>query len=316
MNEYKETIGVLERAFKLLEIICKEKEFTSQTIAKKLNCSERTARRYIEKIRYLFEDQIERKKGYKYVWKGLPSIEKKILESPNMRLFLAFVELGRKVGDDKSFWDEIWKSFNNKPREINEIIIGNVIQFEKIKDKKVKLEEAIDRGKVIKFRYNKSKKYFRVEPYKVILSNGFWYLVGIDVKEGIAKTFAIDMMENIEIEEDSAFEKTRNMRKIKEIIRKADNVIQITDVNEKEEIEIEVFKKISNYFERKEILTDQKILEKYKNGNLRIKFTVINPFDFKVQTFQWIPFFKVIKPEKYKNYLKEELERGLELFKL
>ena len=309
-----ETIGVLERAFKLLEIVCKEKEFTAKTIAEKLNCSERTARRYIEKIRFIFEGQIEKKKGYKYVWKGLPAIDRKLLDSPSLRIFYAFMELGKKVGDDKAFLQELERVFSTN-ESINKIIIGSVIDFEKIKDIKLKIEDAIKRSKLIKFKYKKSSKYYTVEPYKVILSSGFWYLFSIDTKNRIPKTFALDLIENVEIEEDSAFEKYKNLKKIKKLLEEAENIIQITEVNNPEEVIIEVSKDIAIYFERREILRHQEILSRTENGNIRIKFIVRNEHDFKIQTFQWLPYVKIISPEKYKKYLEHELKEALNFLK-
>ena len=311
MNSYKEPLGSLEKAFKLLEIICIEKEFNSRLIADKMNCDIRTARRYIEKIKYLFEDLIEVGKGYKYRWKGIPEIDKKILKSSNLHLLFAFIELGSKIGKDKNFWKEIKKSLSKGiNNEIMGILFGSVLEYEKIEDKKVKIEKAINGDKCIKFKYLRYNKYFEVEPLKIVLWEGFWYLIISDPRDNKFKTLALDLIEDIKIIEDSAFEKTKKLKELEEQLKEAENIFHIGG-NRPIEVEIIIFSSVSEYFERRKILHEQKIIKKFNNGDILINFKAIGEDDFKMQLFSWIPHFKVLKPEEYKNYFVTTLKESL-----
>ncbi len=309
--EYKETIGSVEKALKLLEIICKEKEFTAKLIAEKMNCNIRTARRYIEKIRYLFEDLIEIKPGYKYCWKGLPDIDEKLLNSSNLQLLFALIELGKKIDNDKDFWKTL-KSYFSKNIDNNgiNILFGKVLNYEKIKNNKVKLEDAISRGKCIKFKYLRYNQYYEIEPLRVLLWEGFWYIVGVHIKDNKFKTFALDLIDEIEIIEDSAFEKTKKSKKLEKQLQKADTILHISN-KKPDEIKIIVFSEVSKYFERRDILHEQKILKKYENGELLISFKVMGEGDLRMQLYSWIPFFKIIEPPKYKNIFLKILKKGI-----
>ena len=316
MNSYKQPIGSLETAFKILEIICTEREFNSRLIAEKMNCDIRTARRYIEKIRYLFEDLIEVKPGYRYVWKGIPKIDKKILKSSNLQLLFALIEIGKKIGSDKDFWKTFESSLSKKiynDDTIN-ILFGSVLKYEEIEDKKVKIEKAIAKDKCIKFKYKKYNRYYEVEPLKIILWEGFWYLVGSDKKDEKFKTFAIDFMDKIEIIEDSSFEKTKKLKQLEGQLKSAESILQITE-NEPIEIKVLLFSEVANFFERRDILHEQKILEKYDNGDILVSFKIIGEGDLKIQLFKWIPFFKIIEPEKYKKIFIDILQEGLDIHK-
>jgi len=107
----KEAIGSLEKAFQIIEIVCREKEFTSKKLAEKLGCAQRTTRRYIQKMRYIFEVYNEEAKKGIYRWKGITELDDKILDSPNVKLLYAFLELAKKVGSDKNFGKMLKKYF-------------------------------------------------------------------------------------------------------------------------------------------------------------------------------------------------------------
>ncbi len=308
----KEAIGSLEKAFQVIEIVCREKEFTSKKLAEKLNCDQRTARRYIQKLRYIFEEYIEEIKKGKYRWKGIKELDDKILDSPNVRLLYAFLELAKKIGSDKKFWENVKNLFYVKCEDsLNHIIFQNTINYEKIKDIKIKIEEAIKRGKAIKFKYTKYNRYYIVEPLKIILFQGFWYVVGIHQKDNKLKTLALDFFENVEILEDEPFEKTKKIRNVSKLLDEINSIFQIDSCENFDEIIIEISPEVADFFRRKDILYRQEIIED-KDNTVKIKFFVKNEYDFKLSLFNWIPFFKVISPEKYKKFYIKMLTNALE----
>ncbi len=308
----KEAIGSLEKAFQIIEIVCREKEFTSKKLAEKLGCDQRTARRYIQKMRYIFEDYIEEVKKGIYRWKGITELDDKILDSPNVRLLYAFLELAKKVGSDKSFWENVKKVFYVKCEDsLNQIIFQNTINYESIKDIKIKIEEAIKKGKAIKFRYTKYNKFYIIEPLKIILYQGFWYVVGIDQKDEKLKTLALDFFEDVEILEDEAFEKTKKVGSVSKLLEEINSIFQIGSDDNFDEVIIELSPEVADFFRRKDILYRQEIIED-KDNTVKIKFFAKNVYDFKLSLFNWIPFFKVISPERYKKFYLKMLNNALE----
>ena len=310
----QETIGSIEKAFQIIEVVCREKEFTSKLLAEKLSCDQRTARRYIQKMRYIFEDYIEeRKKGF-YKWKGISELDDKILDSPNIRLLYALIDLAEKIGSNKDFWKDIKKAFYVKYEDnLNKIILNNAINYAKIRNIKIKIEVAIKRAKAVKFIYTRyNDKHYTVEPLNIILFQGLWYLVCVDKRDDKIKTFALDLFENTEILEDTTFEKTKKLKKISKQLEEIISIFQIGSNDVYDEIIIEIGREVADFFRRKDILYKQEIIEDKKNM-LRIKFLAKNESDFRLNLFSWIPFFKVISPKKYEKFyikmLKEAMKR-------
>lgn len=68
------------------------------------------------------------------------------------------------------------------------------------------LREAIERRAVVTFGYGGATR--RVEPFGLLLRNGFWYVVGHDLDRQDRRTFRIDRVEGaVEIGEAGAFER-------------------------------------------------------------------------------------------------------------
>ena len=305
-------IGAIEKAFKVLNFIVNKNKFTAKEIADELECSIRNARRYVKSLRYLFKNQIVNEKKGVYKWKTIDKIDDRIKKSPFFRVILALMEIGKAINPDKSYWhdlEKIFSSVNYGDKGINLILFEKVISYEKIRKTKELIERAIKGRKIVKFKYLKNEKFYRLAPYRVILDKGIWYVAGIDEKDNRLKTFSLDLIKNAEIEMDSAFVLDE---KILVQIRDEQSIWQISSDEIEEDVIIEVKQDIGKYFKRKKYFSKQEIIEEMKNGNLKIKFIVKNEYDFKMQVFNWMPYFRVLEPEKYVKLYLELLEESLE----
>ncbi len=308
--------GELEKALRILEIVCSEKEFSAKLIAEKLGVNERTGRRYIKNLRFAFEDKIVEIKRGIYKWEAGLEFDEKFFGSSGIRLLYALSEFGKKIGVNKEFWNEFEKILSYSQygeKKLNKILYEDTVDTSKIEKIKLKLEKAIKDGKCVKFNYLKYKKFYTVEPYQLIFNDGIWYLLCVDTNDKVAKTFAIDNFDNLTILDDEPFLKTKNMKKILPLAENIESVWQISSEENFKEVIVEVLQKISSYFKQKNFFYNQEILAEYENGNLKIRFFVKNKEDFKLQVLKWLPNIKIIEPDEYKEYFEEILEEAINL---
>jgi predicted DNA-binding transcriptional regulator YafY len=136
-------------------------------------------------------------------------------------------------------------------------------------------------------------------PYKLVNNNGIWYLLADE--NGKLKTFTFSKVEKFKWEDDS-----KRFEPKKEFVK----VIEENDTNwfsnELIEVTLQIDNKAKEYFTRKGILPNQKIIE--QNENYFIISTQVSYDDEIIKLVKyWIPYIKIIKPE----YLKEKLTTTL-----
>ncbi|MGD9554488.1 MAG: helix-turn-helix transcriptional regulator [Arcobacteraceae bacterium] len=171
--------------------------------------------------------------------------------------------------------------------------------FENISYKKDEFEllaGAILRNSPVRFDYNKKPRV--VNPYKLINNSGIWYLLA-DENDKL-KTFTFSKIKNFKWEDDTKIF-TPKQEFLKELEKNKSN--WFTD-------EIEVILQIDNeakeYFERKDVFPNQKILE--QNNEYFTVSTQISYDDeiLKVVKY-WIPYIKIISPKYLQDKLNQQL---------
>lgn len=151
----------------------------------------------------------------------------------------------------------------------------------------------------LKFDYNDKQRV--VNPYKLISNSGSWYLLADD--KGILKNFSFSKISNLTV---SSKEFTSN----KEFLQRIESNETIWLSNNVTEVLLEVDKSVTYYFERKELVPNQKILKKQTD-----KYIVSSTISYDEEILgivrYWIPHIKIISPthlqEKLDNLLKSYL---------
>jgi predicted DNA-binding transcriptional regulator YafY len=157
------------------------------------------------------------------------------------------------------------------------------------------LSAAILNHHIVSFVYN--DKHRVVNPYKLINNNGVWYLLA-DEDETL-KNYTVSKISKLQIKESSFTPKKEFLEKIEQ-----------NDTNWFSNTSIEVVLEIDNnakeYFTRKEILPNKKIIE--ENKDCLIISTKIS-YDDEILNIvkHWIPYIKIISP----IYLQEKLNNIL-----
>ncbi|MDD5399563.1 MAG: WYL domain-containing protein [Sulfurimonas sp.] len=159
------------------------------------------------------------------------------------------------------------------------------------------LSAAIVKNSPVNFEYKEKNR--TVNPYKLVNNNSIWYLLA-DENDKL-KTFTFSKIQKFRWEDD-----------IKIFTPKKEFLVQIVKndtnwfSNELIEVTLQIDNEAKEYFTRKDILANQKILE--QNENHFIISTKISYDDEILKLVKyWIPYIKIVKPQ----YLKEKLNDSL-----
>lgn len=160
------------------------------------------------------------------------------------------------------------------------------------------MSAAIIKKSPISFDYKDKSRI--VNPYKLINNNGIWYLLAHENDK--LKTFTFSKIKKFKWENDAESFKPK-----KEFL----NQISQNDINwfsnELIEVTLQVDNEAKEYFKRKEILPNQKIIE--QNETHFIISTKVSYDDEILKLVKyWIPYIKIVKPE----YLKEKMSTILQ----
>ncbi|RXK14040.1 transcriptional regulator [Halarcobacter mediterraneus] len=174
--------------------------------------------------------------------------------------------------------------------------------FEDISNRKQDFEDlsgAILRNSPVNFIYYKKQR--KVNPYKLINNNGIWYLLA-DENDKL-KTFTFSKITKFRWEdENKKFSPKKDF--LKELEQNKSN--WYTD---KIEVILQVDNEAKEYFNRKEIFPNQKILD--KNDEYLTISTKVSYDDEVLKVVKyWIPYIKIVEPV----YLKEKLAKLLKTY--
>lgn len=173
--------------------------------------------------------------------------------------------------------------------KINKAFLVKNNGFEQIENKKDVFEElsnAILNLQIIEFRYKDNNK--KVEPYKLINSNGIWYLCAND--SGKIKTFTFSKIENLKLYNETFIQ---NQQLLKQIEKDEINWLS----NDVKEVKLKIDNRAKEYFLRKKVLSNTIIVE--ENEEYFIVSTKIAFDDELINIVKyWIPYIQIISPSE------------------
>lgn len=173
--------------------------------------------------------------------------------------------------------------------------------FEDIGDKKEwfeRLSAAIVKNSPVSFNY--ADKQREANPYKLINNNGIWYLLA--EQDGKLKNFTFSKIQKFAWKDEA---KTFSPKKefLEQIAKNDTNWFS----DELIEVILQIDAKAKEYFLRKEILPNKKMVE--QNGKYLVVSTKVSYDDEVLRLVKyWIPYIKIISP----RYLKDKLNKTLE----
>ena len=163
------------------------------------------------------------------------------------------------------------------------------------------VESSILNTTKITFNYKDKKRL--VQPYKLVNSKGIWYLAGVE--DDTLKTFSFSKIVQL-LKTTTRFKIDADITKI---IQNDDNV---WFTKNQTEVILEVDKSVAEYFIRRKILPNQKIIE-HKKDRLIVSTKV--SFDEEILKIvrYWIPNVKIISPTNLQKKLETTLKRYLNI---
>lgn len=269
--------------------------FTAKELAEEFNVNIRTIQRDIkERLFYIPID----KKGDYYSMESYALGKLSFQDIKNFATLSGIKELYPELSSD--FISDILNVKLNKA-----YLIKNQ-GFENISSKKdcfEQLSAAIIKNSPVNFIYSNKPRV--VNPYKLINNNSIWYLLADENNQ--LKNFTFSKIEKFNWEDES-----------KKFIPKKEFLEQIerNDTNWFSNESIEVILKIDNsakeYFLRKEILANKKLLE--QNDEYFIISTIVSYDDEILRVVKsWLPHIKIVSPQylqtKLNDMLKEYINR-------
>ena len=174
--------------------------------------------------------------------------------------------------------------------------------FEDIQEKQQlfeNLSSAIIEEKTISFFYNDKKRV--VNPYKLINTNGIWYLSALE--NNTIKTYTFSKIKSLKISSDK-FIVDKNI--LKEIEKSEINFLS----KESKEVHLKIQNSAKEYFLRKKVLSNMKIVD---NTDEYFVVSTNISFDDEILNIvkQWIPYIEILKPIELQERLEDILKNYL-----
>ncbi len=266
-------------------------KFTKEELCEEFNVSERTIHRDLtERLSFL---PLKCDKGYY-------GVESFALGNLSFKDIQAFATLSGIKSLYPSLTNEFIVDILNA--KTNQAYLIKSVGYENLTPKQKIFEDisaSILQNHQIECNYKEKKRV--LNPYKLINTNGIWYLVADE--EGILKTFTFSKLSNIK-SLDISF--TPNTEFIEIITKNEANWFSQTVI----EITLQIDSKIAEYFLRRAILPNQKIVE--QNDDFLIISTKVSYEDEIMSTVKyWLPYVKILEPMHLQTKLTNLLQTYL-----
>lgn len=304
----------LGKALGLIKLLNEKGKVNSLDVAKEFNVSVRTAQRYLLEATRILPIQTEEtgKNKLEYSLMESYSFKESLMNTSEISILSALIDyakgvLGKNKGD---FLDVVKKKlfYANTHCQAHQILEKQAIDFKKITKINEKLNEYITSKTIIDVYYERYKKTYRLEPYKILYWEGFWYLIA--KHDNVIKKFLLDYMGDIKPTKRTFNDVPSGLTRV---INDANNIW--FEGGKREKVTVELNADIAPYFKRKQILTGQKIIKEKRDGHIVVEFEVYNERDLFHQLIVWLPNFKILEPETYKIIMQKQITRALEALK-
>lgn len=158
------------------------------------------------------------------------------------------------------------------------------------------LDNAIREHRICQLIYSNKPRVLK--PYRLINSNGIWYLAATENQQ--LKSFSFSRISHLKVTE-------HNFVPQNEIIKEIETEENIWFSRDKTEVLLSVAPQISYYFLRRKLLPNQEIIKEISNGGLIISSQISHTEQIIPLIRYWLPNIKILEPV----WLKEKMESEL-----
>ena len=294
----------MERMFEIIKILGNDERPTIDSLAQDYECSTRTIRRDIKEIAYFNGASIDKKTGQILLLEGSGTSTTKLMDDELLITELAFSAI-KNVGVRKNIQHKI-NAIRQKisyPKVFSPYLIKAEL-FEEINvDRELlnKIEDSIKCKNVATVIGKEASS--KIEPYKVVAFDGIWYLFAKDLGDKKIKTYMLSQILNFRASLETYDVSTKEIHQMLDGVHSA----WFEDGNSFE-VTVKVKPEIAYLFKLKKHLSSQKTKKELKDGSLVLSFQVSTDEDIDNLIKAWLPHIEVIKPNRFRKKLLNELE--------
>jgi hypothetical protein len=172
-----------------------------------------------------------------------------------------------------------------------------------------KIKEAINSKNMLNITYFINGKYQifdNVKPYRLLYMNDNYYLACEVPTDYHFTLFRVAKIRSV-IQTNTNFNFNKNILEFTKYIQTPFSKYSANFKNELIPIELEIDKSKVPYFEIKNFLPSQKIIDRKENGNIILSYVVTQEIEIEELIKKWIPYIKIIKPTSLELKIKNDL---------
>ncbi|WP_428073923.1 helix-turn-helix transcriptional regulator [Candidatus Avelusimicrobium aviculae] len=170
------------------------------------------------------------------------------------------------------------------------------------------LEQAVTTHTAVylTFAADPSKKLnYYLEPLKLVYSNGFWYILGLNSRKQI-KTLRLDRILDIR----NTQERFTPSKTALNALKSSTNVFFNEQTQKRVVLAIKA--DIAPYFEKRDYFPRQKIITKAKDGSITLETTISQDEEVLLPLMPWLPNIRIVEPLSLKHTLHGMLQKYLQ----
>ena len=189
------------------------------------------------------------------------------------------------------------------------------------------LKDAIRKDAIVEFRYiGKSRKdRYVVEPYKLIIFDGLWYLFGKDTNDAKRpyKTWRLIYIKDVDYARDGSIRHSMKDEDTETLLKNVDDAQFVVDTTQKQPrikknitIKLKIYPQITHIFDHEAHIPGE-VTEPIQesDGSLIITTKVNTIADVNAEIKSWFPHIEILEPKEFHETFLMEIEAYRDKFK-
>ena len=271
-------------------------------LSEQYNIPKKTLQDNIKKLQLLFPHDIKYSSSTKNWYSEQNFLSETLLSADELVTMKILENYSSKVSE--KFFYSTQRLFNRFKKRAS-LLIFKKTRMEKIaKEDESKLaiiKNAIASKIVLKCNYNNKDRI--IHPLKIVLFDGYWYLLVYDINNKTIKTFHMKSIEAIQLTKD--FFKAPSI----DIQNKLDGAINAY-FKDKPIIHVEllVHEKVIRYFKRQPLSKYQQLFPDADPKYTKLTITVTDEMEIIPTIQQFLPYIKVESPDSLHQRIEENIQ--------
>ena len=299
------------RVLKILNLLNEQGKVRIADLATEFDVTERSIQRDIERINMTFG--LEQSGKGEYSFAAGVSLKEMRLSGEQLSALIFMNEIFKGMGGafSKSFEALFHRMTKSSPWESPYSIImprpGKGLDITKLIPD---AETAILERRKIRVDYLKNGALTSrtLSPLKLLVDNGFYYILAMGAKKGEYVKFRLDKIKTIELMPET-FTPPANIAKAIEAATSVWGAMPAKD--RKIVMRLKVAPSAADFFRKKEIFPLQKIVKENSDGSILLESRLAQFMEAIPTILNWIPDIEVLEPEKLKAEIRARVERYL-----